>query len=104
MVPLGGVVVHHIEDDLDAGSVQRLDHVAKLIQRGQRILARAVRVVRREERDGAVAPVVDVAGRAVLFVELIDGQQFNGGHTEVPQVGNLFNQSGVGAAMLGGHA
>ena len=62
MVAFGGVVEDDVEDDLDAGAVQRLDHVAELVDRPERILARAVRLVRREERDRRVAPVVDQPG------------------------------------------
>ena len=42
MVAFRGVVEDDIENDLDAGPMQRLDHVAKLVHRAERILARAV--------------------------------------------------------------
>ena len=38
VIALGGVVEDHVENDLDAGAVQRLDHVAKLVHRAERIL------------------------------------------------------------------
>ena len=38
MVAFRGVIEHHVENDLDAGAVQRLDHVAKLVHRAERIL------------------------------------------------------------------
>ena len=49
VIAFGRVIEHDVENDLDAGPVQRLDHVAKLVHRAQRILARAVRLVRGEE-------------------------------------------------------
>ena len=59
MVAFRGVIEHHVENDFDARPVQRLDHVAKLVHRAQRILARAVRLVRRKERNRRVAPIID---------------------------------------------
>ena len=47
-------------------------------------LPRAVGLVRREERDRLVAPVVDRARRAVLGVELEHRQQLDGGDAEMP--------------------
>jgi hypothetical protein len=32
VIPLGGVVVDHVQDDLDAGAMECLDQVAELIQ------------------------------------------------------------------------
>ena len=100
LIALGGVVEHHVENDLDAGPVQRLDHVAELVHRAERVLARAVRLVRREERDRRVAPVVDLARRTVLGVELEHRQQFDRGDAELLEVRNLLDQAGVGAARL----
>ena len=49
MVAFGGVVEDDVENDFDARAVQRLDHVAKFVDRTQRILPRAVRLVRCKE-------------------------------------------------------
>ena len=91
------VVEHHVENHLDAGAMQRLHHVAELVDRPERILPRAVRLVRREERHRLVAPVVDapVARRDGLRVELEDGQQLHRGDAQLLQVGNLLDQPGV---------
>ena len=43
------MVVDDVENDLDPGAVQRLDHVAKLVERASRIPTRAVARVRREK-------------------------------------------------------
>jgi hypothetical protein len=52
VVPLGGVVEHDVENDLEARSVQRLDHVAELVDWTERISTRTVALVRREEGHG----------------------------------------------------
>ena len=56
---LGGVVVDHVQDDLEAGAVQRLDHLLELAD-----LLAAVDADPR--RPGLPAPVV--AGQAVLYL------------------------------------
>ena len=100
LVALGGVVEHHVENDLDARPVQRLDHVAKFVDRAERILPRAVRLVRREERDRRIAPVVDLSRRAILGVELEHRQQLHRGDAELLEIRDLLDQAGVGAARL----
>ena len=55
--------------------------------------------MRGEERDRRVAPVVDVARRAVLGVELEHRQQLDRGDAELLQIGNLLDQPGVRAAV-----
>ena len=66
----------------------------------ERIPARAVGLVRREERDRRVAPVVDLARRAVLGIELEHRQQLDGGDAELLEIGDLLDQTGEGAAGL----
>jgi hypothetical protein len=39
---LGGVVENHVEDDLKPGAMQRLDHLAELIDWSKRVFAQAV--------------------------------------------------------------
>ena len=104
LVALRGVVVHDVEDDLEPRAVQRLDHVAELVEHAERIRARAVRLVRREERHGSVPPVVDLAGRTVLGVELEHGQQLHRGDPELAEVRDLLDQSRERAARLGADA
>ena len=104
MVAFRGVIEHDVENDLDAGPVQRLDHVAKLVHRAERILARAVGRVRREERNRRIAPVIDFSRRAILGIELEDRQQFDGGDAEFLEIGNLLDQTGIGAASVLGDA
>ena len=94
------VVEHDIENDLDAGPVQRLDHIAKFIHRAKRILTRAVGLVRRKERDRRIAPVIDFSRRAVLGIELEHRQQFDGRDAELLEIGNLLDQTGIGPAFV----
>ena len=54
--------------------------------------------MRRKKRDRRIAPVVDAPGRRILSVELEDGQQFDGSDAKLLEIGNLFDQAGVGAA------
>ena len=58
VVALGGVVVDHVQDDLDARVVQRLDHGLELAHLLAELAGRGVAVVRRQEADRVVAPVV----------------------------------------------
>jgi hypothetical protein len=88
LVALGGVVVDHVEDDLDIRVVQRLDHCLEL---GHLLAARpgcGVGRVRRQEPDGVVAPVVGeplVLQRGVLD-ELVHRHQLDGRHAEADEV------------------
>ena len=85
-----------------SGAVERLDHVAELVEDSERILPRTVGVMRREERDRLVAPVVHAAGRAVLRIELEDWQQLYGGDAEILEIRNLVDQAGIGPALVDG--
>ena len=58
MVALGRVVVDHVEDDLDVGGVQGLDHCLELGHLSAGFLRGRVGVMRREVADRVVSPVV----------------------------------------------
>ncbi len=104
MVALRRVVVDHVEDHLDAGPVHGLDHGLELLH----LLAvrRAGRVVgvRREERQGVVAPVVAQAllQQRVVLHELVHGHQLDRGHPQPGQVlgDRRVGEAGVRAAQL----
>src|SRR6516225_1856246 len=100
VIPFRSVVEDHIEDDLDSGPVQRLDHVAKLFDRTDPIPARAVSLVRCEEGDRRIAPVVDESSRAILRIKLEDWQQLNSGNAELLEIRNLFDKAGESTALL----
>ena len=97
---LGRVVVHDIEDDLDIGAVQGLDHIAEFIHRPQHVTAGAVWAVWREEGDGLIAPVVGQRRGGGVGVELMDRQQFDGLDAERLEIGDLLDQAGIGAAQV----
>ncbi len=88
LVALGGVVVDHVEDDLDVGLVQRLDHRLEL---GHLLAVGAtagVGAVRGEEADGVVAPVVRQAlvHQVGVVDELVHREQLDSGHAERGEV------------------
>ena len=95
------VIEHDVEDDFEARAVKRLDHVPKFVEGRERVLLRAVRLMWREERNGGIAPVVRLARRAILRVELEHRQQLHRGDAQILEVGNLFDQSRIGTALLG---
>ena len=49
VIAFGSVIEHNVENHLDTRPVQRLDHITKLVQWPERILLRAIRLVRRKE-------------------------------------------------------
>jgi hypothetical protein len=83
VVALGRVVVDDVEDHLDAGRVQRLHHRLELLGHAERV-ARRVQVVRREERDRVVAPVVaqPLGVEVVVVDELVHRHQLDRGDAE----------------------
>ena len=98
VIALGGVVEHHVEDDLDARPVEGFHHVSELIDGAERVTTRAIGRVRREEGHGLITPVVHQAWRASLWVERKYRQQLHGGDPESFQIGNLLDQPGERAA------
>ena len=102
---LGGVIVDDVEDHLDAGPVQGLDHVAELVQRRLRVAA--VGRLGGEEGERAVAPEVfqPLAGERVdkgglVLVELGDRHEFHRGDSQVFEIGDLFDDPAEGAGVF----
>ena len=58
MIAFAGVVVDNVEDDLDAGCVQGLDHLFELDDLSALVAAGAVAGHGREKAEGVVAPVI----------------------------------------------
>ena len=88
VVALGGVVVDHVEDHLDAGRVQGPHHGLELVDD---LLARGrgrVVVVRGQVGDRVVAPVVaqPQVDQAVVVDELVHRHQLDGGDAELGEV------------------
>ncbi len=104
VVAFRGVVVHDVEDHLDARLVHGAHHALELLRLLAELAGRGVLVVRSEEPDRVVAPVVAQAlllQRRVLH-ELVHGHQLDGGHAELQQVldDGRVRDAGVGAALL----
>ena len=104
VVAFGGVVVDDVENDLDAGAVQHLDHRLKLVRR---VAGGAVAPIGREEADGVVAPVVAQAAlhQVPVVDKALDRQQLHRRHAEALQVGDRrrAGEPGVGAAQRRRH-
>ena len=106
----GGVVEHHVEDHFQAGPVQRVHHRLELGDLAAGLAGPdggGVPVVRGEEADRVVAPVVRQPPRDQerLGHVLVHGQQLDGGDAEVTQVrdGGFVAQAGVGPAQRRGN-
>ncbi len=104
-----GVVVDHVDIDLDAGVVERLDHRLPFAGRAAGALVESVTAIGREVVQGHVAPVVVVRGRIRIDIVLVvlgflHRQEFHRGHPERGQRRGLARGAEVGAAFGGGHA
>src|SRR5947209_6355144 len=86
VVALRGMIEDNVENNLEAGPVQRFDHVAKLVHWTKGVLTRAVGLMRRKERDRRISPIVDQSGRRILAVELKHWQQFDGSNAELLEI------------------
>jgi hypothetical protein len=77
-----------------------LDHIPELVQCIQRAFAGTVPLMRGEERDRAVSPIVDQSRGSILRIELKYRQEFNSRDTEFDQVGDLLDQPGISSTRL----
>ncbi len=100
MVALGGVVVDDVEDDLDPGRVQRLDHRLELAHLIAGVPGATVVAVRREEAERVVAPVVaePLLDQMAILHEVVDRQQFDRRDAETLEVAD---DLGVGEPRVG---
>jgi hypothetical protein len=94
------VIEHDVENDLNAGPVQCFDHVAKFVDRPERISARAVTLMRSKERDRRVSPVIDLSRRGILCVELENRKKLDRGDPELLKIRNLLDQAGIRTSEL----
>ncbi len=105
VIALGGVVVDHVENHLDARLVHRLHEVLELLHLLAALAARVL-VVRREVADRVVAPVVDepAIAKARILDELMHGQKLDGRHAEPLQILDRLGvrHAGIRAAQLVG--
>ena len=88
VVALGGVVVDDVEDHLDPGAVERLDHPLELLHLLAAPAGGRVERVRSEVADRAVAPVVGQAlgGELHLVGDVVDRQELDRGDAERREV------------------
>jgi hypothetical protein len=75
LAALGGAVEHDIEDDFQAGGMQRAHHAAKLIDLAAAVTHRRIAIVGSEVADRLVAPIVAQPARDQRGVvdELVHG-------------------------------
>ena len=105
LVALRGVVVHHVQDHLDAGIVQARHHLLELgeHERGNRRIAR----IGGEETDAVVAPVVGqpLVQQMLVVDEGVHRHQFHRGDAKRGDVVHDFlaPERGEGAAQRLGH-
>ena len=103
VVGFGGVVVDDIQDDFQAGGVERAHHALEFADRA----GSEVAPLGREEADRVVAPVVAqaVLHQAPLVDERLHRQQLHRGDAEALEIFDhrAAGESGVGAAELFGH-
>ncbi len=102
VVALGGVVVDDVENHLDALLVERAHHRLELLHLLAALSGARVLVVRREETDRVVAPVVAQPALDQLRVvhELVDRQELDRRDAERAEVVDRdgMREAGVGAA------
>mmetsp|Transcript_21079 Transcript_21079/g.63114 ORF Transcript_21079/g.63114 Transcript_21079/m.63114 type:complete len:263 (+) Transcript_21079:1271-2059(+) len=105
------VVVHNVQQHLNAVFVQRLDHLFELVCRSDRPTTVGRKAAHRgEEVDVRVAPNVDHVAAWVLvalelkLVVLKHRQQLHSGDAQLLEVSSLFCNAEVGSAQTFGHA
>src|SRR5262245_12995591 len=93
VVALAGVVEDHVEKDLDAGGVERTNHLAKLVDLAVLPGAASVSRLGCGKGDAAISPKIPqrfprlrVLERAIRLVELMNGQQLDRRDTQLLQI------------------
>ena len=103
LAALGGVVEDDVEDDLEPGGVQRLDHRLELDDLPAVRTPQCVLMVRGEEADRLIAPVIaqPASDQPRVMDELVHGKQLNRRDAEPQEMvdGDRMPQAGVGAAQ-----
>ena len=108
VIALGGVVVDHVEDDLDPGLVEGAHHGLELADRAAGMLVGGILGVGGEKAERVVAPVVSQpqVEQTVVVEELVDRHQLDRGHVQRLEVidDRRMRQPGIRAAQLVGDA
>ncbi len=91
VVALSGVVVHHVQQDLDTGVVHHLHVTLEVLQK----VSFEVRLVRGEKADRIVAPVVGetAVDQVPIPDKGVDRKQLHGGNAELPDILHDFRVS-----------
>ena len=107
LVSLGGVVVNHVENDLDARGVQGPDHRLEFDEAKFGVGLGTVAGLEGEVTEGVVAPVIgpSLLEQEGLIDMKVDGKQLDGGDTKSLEVsdGGFGGEAGVGAAEAFGN-
>ena len=102
VVALSGVVVDHVEDNLNPRIVKCAHHALELADCAAWLLGSRVVLVWRQEAEGVVAPVVaqPLFAQVVVLEELVDRHQFDSRDTKVLEVVNnrRMSETGIGTA------
>ncbi len=108
LVALAGVVVDHIQNDLDVVAVQRLHHVFELADLLPRVARRTVARHGGKVAQRVVSPVVPQipANKLALIDEVVQRQQLNRGDTQHLEVLDacVRSQTGIRSAQLLGNS
>ena len=88
VIPLTGMIVNDIENNLETRRVQRLDHLLEFAHLPTGVATAGICRVGRKVADGVVAPII---GKPFVFQKLVvhemmHRQQFNRGHAEFFEV------------------
>ncbi len=106
-IPLRRVIVHHVQDHLDASRMQRLHHALELAHHLLWRLCGSIRVMRSEDADGVVAPEVrqPFFQQKQILQKLVHWKKLHAGDPEALQVlrHGWVAHGGIGAAQLGRH-
>ena len=104
VIAFGRVVVHHVENHLDAFAVQRLHHALELGHLAARVAGAGIARIRREEVGGVVAPVIrqPFVDQALVVQKVVHRHQLDGRDAELLQIrdARLGRQSRIGAAQV----
>ena len=107
VAPLGGVVEDHVQVNLDAGLMKRVDHVAEFLPWARLLKIVGVGRLGSAEEDRVVSPEVFqfLAGEridegTVVFVELVDRQQLDGRDSQVLELIDLLHEPGIGSGVF----
>src|SRR5579864_6881791 len=106
LICLGRVVQDDIQDHFNACAVKSLDHLSEVLDLLTVHSSNAVGLLRSEEGDGIVAPVILeslfcnwIQPVGFVFIKFKNRHQLNGGYSQVLEIRYLFGQAREGSTM-----